>query len=163
MIKIGITGHRELEEKHIAKYGSEILTQLISKQKQYGKVVVLSLLADGADRLIVHQALKLNIDFIAVLPLALNEYEKDFTCKSKDEFYHLLSKAKKIITLENKYKNRDFSYEKAGHFVSDNSNILFALWDGKHTGLKGGTSEIVKYHLRKNKKLWHLKALRNDI
>ncbi len=120
-------------------------------------------MADGADRLMVHEAMKLNIEFIAVLPMALSVYEKDFTCKSKDEFYHLLSKAKETINLENKNKNKDTLYEKAGHFISDNCDILFALWDGEHTGLKGGTSDIVKYHLKNKKELWHLKVDRNAI
>lgn len=30
--------------------------------------------------------------------------------------------------------------------ISENSDILIALWDGKYNNLQGGTGEIVKYH-----------------
>lgn len=145
------------------EYREAVFKQLTTLKHNHSNIILYSALADGADRLVVHEAMKLNIEFIAVLPMALSEYEKDFTCKSKDELYYLLSKAKETINLGNKNKNKDTLYKKAGHFISDNCDILFALWDGEHTGLKGGTSDIVKYHLKKKKELWHLKVDRNAI
>ena len=145
------------------EYREAVFKQLTTLKQKHSNIILYSALADGADRLVVYEAMKLNIEFIVVLPMALSVYEKDFTCKSKDEFYHLLSKAKETINLENKNKNKDTLYEKAGHFISDNCDILFALWDGEHTGLKGGTSDIVKYHLKNKKELWHLKVDRNAI
>lgn len=145
------------------EYREAVFKQLTTLKQNHSNIILYSALADGADRLMVHEAMKLNIEFIAVLPMALSVYEKDFTCKSKGEFYHLLSKAKETINLGNKNKNKDTFYEKAGHFISDNCDILFALWDGEHIGLKGGTSDIVKYHLKNKKELWHLKVDRNAI
>lgn len=157
MTKVGITGHRKLRKNHIAKYEEELFLKLKHLQNIHKDIIIISSLADGADRLIIYQALKLHVEFIAVLPMPQKEYEKDFICNSRDEFRYLLYKAKKIITLKSICKDRDCLYEQAGHFVSDNSDILFALWDGKDVGLKGGTSEIVKYHnSKKNHILYHL-------
>jgi len=163
MIKIGITGHRDLNKEQLALYQRKVFLELKQLQNKYDKIIILSPLSDGADRLIVEQALKLDIEFIVALPMPLKEYEKDFTCSSKDEFYSLLSKAKKIITLEDVDKDRDTLYEQAGHYISDNCDILFALWDGKHTGLKGGTSEIVEYYTSKRVySLYHLIVSRDN-
>ncbi|MBL0722073.1 MAG: DUF1273 family protein [Sulfurovum sp.] len=163
MLKIGITGHRELNKVYLSLYEKKIFTKLKYLLKKHNKVLVISPLAYGADRLIVKQALKLNIEFIAVLPMPIKEYEKDFDDVSKVEFYHLLSKAKKMIVLPNIYNDKNLLYEQVGHYISDNSDILFALWDGKNTGLKGGTSEIVKYHKMHNKVIYHIKVDRHSI
>lgn len=162
MIKIGITGHRDLNKNYIHLYEKKVFLKLKYLQKKYDKILVISPLADGADRLVVKQAQKLNIEFIAVLPMPIEEYEKDFDDVSKVEFYHLLSKANKTIILSSKEINRDMLYEQVGHFVSDNSDILFAIWDGEYIGFKGGTSEIVKYHLsKKSYIIYHLLVSKN--
>lgn len=92
----------------------------------------------------------------------VKEYKKDFEYSSKKEFDLLLKKANTITTLTYEEDvSRNFKYESAGKYVSDNCDILIALWDGKYNDLQGGTSETVKYHLNKNKKIWHLKVDRN--
>ena len=68
MLKIGITGHRDLQKEKITQYKLEVLKQLKILKQQYSKVIIYSSLADGADRLVVHEAIKENIDFIAILP-----------------------------------------------------------------------------------------------
>lgn len=166
MLKIGITGHRELRKEKITQYKLEVLKQLKILKQQYSKVIIYSSLADGADRLVVHEAIKENIDFIAILPMKKSIYLEDFDCDSKHEFEELIQKAKQIIVMDIPIDisfNKDIQYELASKYISDNSDILLALWDGTYNGLEGGTSETVKYHLSKNKKLWHLKVDRNGI
>jgi len=164
MIKIGITGHRVLDEKVIKTCKLKFFEELNLLKNKYSNIVFLSPLADGADRLVVFEAIKLNIEFIAVLPMSKDEYKKDFNDASTLEFDYLLTKAKKIITLPNSSTCRELLYEKVGYFVSDNCDMLFALWDGTYTGLKGGTSEIVKYYCsKKNYFLYHFHVSRSDI
>jgi hypothetical protein len=162
MIKLGITGHRNLDIRFIKQYKQKVLNKLIKLKQKYNNILLYSALADGADRLVVFEAIKLNIDFIVVLPMDKNIYKTDFDIESKREFDDLLEKSKEIITIPiNKDFKRDLQYELAGHYISNNSDILFALWDGQYNKLKGGTSEIVKYHIKQNKKLFHLKVDRN--
>jgi hypothetical protein len=42
---------------------------------------------------------------------------------------------------------RDLQYAQAGMFASSHSHILLALWDGEESGLLGGTSQVVSFHL----------------
>jgi hypothetical protein len=148
MIQIGITGHRDLKKVCVTHYRKELETLLKALKKEHTSVILYSALADGADRLIVEVAIALNIDYIVVLPMEKVVYCQDFSQSSLKKFEYFLNNAlavKEMPLLE----NRDAQYEIAGRYISDKSNILISLWDGCHTYLQGGTSEIVKYHLSK--------------
>lgn len=164
MLKIGVVGHRNLKKSRLPSYSLEIFNNLKKLKEKYKNIRLYSALADGADRLVVNEAIKLDIKFIAVLPMQKELYKNDFDVTSKIEFDELLTKAYEILTITHKKPfSKNTQYELAGHYISDNSDMLFALWDGKDTHLQGGTSAIVKYHLKNKKELWHLKVGRNDI
>ncbi len=165
-MKIGITGHRDLKKENIKIYQLSVNKQLKMLKENYTNLIVYSALADGADRLVVYEAIKLNIDFITVLPMNTDIYTEDFTTDSKKEFEQLIRKSKQVIqmkTIKNTIFCREIQYELASQYISDKSDILFALWDKKFNTLQGGTSETVKYHLQQNKQLWHLKVDRNSL
>ena len=166
MIKIGITGHINLKAECILYYRNELLRILKVLKNRYTKVVLYSALADGADRLIVEVAMRLNIEYIAVLPMPKTDYCTDFTEVSSVQFEYLLEHALSIVEMpfySANGKDRDLQYEASGIFISDMCDILIALWDGKHTYLKGGTGEIVKYHLSKKcYSLYHLLVSRES-
>lgn len=159
---VGIIGHRDLSKKDTYKYKKNILNILKYLQKQNIDIKVISPLADGADRLAVYQAIRLNITFEAVLPMNKCDYKKDFEYYSKKVFDLLLKKANTITTLTYKEDvSRNFKYESVGKYISDNCDILIALWDGKYNDLQGGTSDILKYHLKNKKAFYHIKVDRN--
>ena len=168
MFKVGITGHRYLKPNCINHYQKEVSKLLKKLQQKHKDIVIYSPLADGADRLIVNEAIKLNIPYIAILPMPKENYIMDFDKNSKQEFELLLNNANDIMilplckgsTIESiatYTKERDLQYEAVGHKIADISDNLIALWDKKDIGLIGGTGEIVKYF--KNKKLGILSHL----
>ena len=169
MIIIGITGHRHLKEECIVFYEEQIRKQLRVWKDEYGEVLLYSSLADGADRLAVEVALGLDIPFVAVLPMETACYVSDFTEVSTIKFDALLGRASLVLEMSI-HKGRVFDphartclYESTGRFISDKSDILMALWDGKYTDLKGGTGELVAYHLAKTKyRLYHLPVSRHS-
>lgn len=158
MLKIGIIGHRNLNEGKLKQYKIFIHNQLEKLKLGHKDLIIYSSLADGADRLMIHVAIELKIDFVVVLPMEKEKYNLDFSSESKKEFNELSKEAIDTIIMLDKNNSRESQYELAGKYLSDNSDILFALWDGKYNDLQGGTSETVKYHLNKNKQLWHLKV-----
>lgn len=164
MIKIGIAGHRDLDKRYIEEYKKQVLKKLDDLRQKHHEVILISPLADGADRLVVYEAMKLGIKYIAALPMQKKLYKDDFDTTSKLEFEKLLKNAERVLTISHtKPFIRDRQYELVGRYISNNCNILFALWDGKQNGFIGGTGEIVKYHLKNKKKLWYLKVDRNAI
>ena len=165
MVKIGIVGHRNLKRECIGHYKQQVKELLILLKEEHKDVLLYSSLADGADRLVVEVGRSLMIDYIAVLPMDTDSYRLDFTDVSKKEFEHSLMHASGIVEMQwlNKpsalfhSSHRDAQYEAAGHYIADECDILIALWDGKQSCLRGGTSETVNYFMkRKNAILYHL-------
>jgi len=173
IFKVGITGHRNLKKECIYYYQKQVHSLLADLQKKHTEIIIYSPLSDGADRLIVYEAIKLGIEYIAVLPMPKEIYIIDFDTESVIEFNTFIKNAKDITmiplandnTLEeisNHGGQRDMQYEAAGHYIADTCNALVALWDGKSIGLVGGTGEIVRYYTNKHRsRLYHLLVSRS--
>ena len=158
---LGITGHRDIPQEDVDKLKEkikEIFNELKGKYP-HTPLLLLTPLAEGADRIAAKAAIEEGIDYAVVLPFPEEEYVKDFP-ESKDEYYDLRDKEKHknlkgIFPLKDKMDDdakkygpeRDKLYENVGAYIARHSQILIALWDGKE-GKKGGTSEIVKFKLK---------------
>ena len=67
MIKIGITGHRDLDKRFLKDYKKQVAEKLNLLKQKHREIVILSPLADGADRLLVYEAMKLDIKYLTNL------------------------------------------------------------------------------------------------
>jgi len=150
-IVVGVTGHRKLEnEPFLAKQVQLTLKkikQLIPPLKNTPLIFsILSPLAEGADRLVAREVLKISeLQLEAILPLEKDDYLKDFKLpESKAEFEEFLTQARHTKKLPSA-GSRTEAYSQAGRYVVDHCDVLIALWDGKHAAGQGGTGEIVHY------------------
>ena len=157
---IGITGHRDLDESATNKVHQHLLGFLtnIKKQLQNTPIIILSGMADGADRIIVKVALELELNIKALMPMPGKEYCKDFSeasykefrqlCKSENvvvevvEQIHQLDKGEEITG-----QDRDNQYWVLGQYLINHVNLLVAVWDGQNTGYTGGTSDVLLDYL----------------
>ena len=154
-IIVGITGHRDIFVEDEAELRRLVSDQLQALKNEFPNtpLLLLSGLAEGADRLVVQVAIELDIAFSAVLPMPQEEYCNDFeTMESKQEFTQLLTYAKWIETLPSPAYNmhtssRNDCYEQLGVYLARYSQVLMALWDGDTTEKAGGTSQVVRYFL----------------
>jgi hypothetical protein len=108
----------------------------------------ISPIAEGADRLLAHSALKQGFSLACPLPFAREEYEKDFTsADSKQEFLALLQQAgPAVVELDGARGDAEnLSYEAVGRYVVRNCDILVAIWNGKPGRGFGGTTDIVRF------------------
>jgi hypothetical protein len=168
-IKLGVTGHRVLKDQDIiAQKVKEVLNSQIYDLfdtdifKENGKpsiaFTILTPLAEGADRLVAREVLKLPDSIIeVVLPFSKEDYLQDFGSEgSKKEFEELYHRSRNPIVLENillagglstieRAEARNKAYEDVGRYVVTHCNVLIALWDGKPSRGRGGTAEIVAY------------------
>jgi len=154
-VVIGVTGHRKLEnEPWVVKEVHRIIErikQLIPPLKNTPLVFsILSPLAEGADRLVAREVLKVSGSQLeAILPLERDDYLEDFELlESKTEFEEFLSKARHIKRLPPQ-KSRTEVYAQVGRYVVDHCDVLIALWNGKPSAGQGGTAEIVRYARKK--------------
>jgi len=152
---VGILGHRDIADEDKPRLKKLIKQVLEEKKIQYPDtpIVVLTPLAEGADRLAAYSAMECGLSYIAILPMRLVEYKKDFkTQQSLQEFNDLLEKSEywyelpllnsKVQSLRSS-KNRNDQYYNLGFHIARQSQMLIALWDGKINNKRGGTAHIV--------------------
>jgi hypothetical protein len=171
---IGVTGHRDLREEdriHLAAKVKEILLDL-RRDYPATPLIVMSALAEGADRLVAEVALAPDVGarVVAPLPLPLAMYEQDFESitvletplvtvavsrSSREEFRELLARTDWFeldLAPGNSYEaiaepgpERNRQYELVGRYIAKQSQILIALWDGAESDAMGGTAEVVGF------------------
>jgi hypothetical protein len=155
---IGISGHRDirLEDQLILK--NLIVSFIREKRCDYPNtpVILLTPLAEGADRIAAYAAREAGIPYLVPLPMPIEPYRHDFdTPDSLNEFNRLLEEADMWFelplsegTLERDLQTskpkRDLQYALLGNYIANNSHILIALWDGVENAQQGGTSEVIR-------------------
>ncbi len=157
-VRIGVTGHRFLAE--IGKLRAEVDRALDDIERAFGghKLVVVSPLAEGADRLVAEAVLQRGGDLTVPLPLPVEDYLQDFESQeSKAEFRQLLERAAEVIELP-ATPTRNEAYEQVGLYVLDNCDVLIAVYDGQPSQGRGGTAEIVERALQRGMPVLHVKA-----
>jgi len=153
---VGITGHRDIvpEDRDMLKKKIKDVFDELRNELPDTPLLLLTPLAEGADRLAAEVAIKENIDYIVPLPLPVDDYKTDFP-DSEEEFDGYLKKAlghfelplRKAKPIKQRKPDRDESYKNVGVYIVKHCQVLIALWDGKDTGLTGGTSQIVNFQL----------------
>jgi hypothetical protein len=156
IVALGIAGHRYMTEMEKLIEGVDRAVQRILETFPDSNFRIFSSLAEGADRILAKRLLLIpNARLWVLLPLPEEEYLKDFkTSGSKQEFLGLLGNAERVINLPVS-KKREEAYLAAGKYVLENSDVLFAIWDGKPAQGVAGTAEIVAMaHERKLPLAW---------
>ncbi len=141
---IGVTGHRVLAEPERVAAGVEAALAQIAAAYPGRSLTFVSALAEGADRLVVGQALeRAGTRVVAVLPVPRYDYLADFdSAGSKDEFLRILSSANEVIELPAR-SSREEAYAAAGNAVLEQAEALLVIWDGQGAEGQGGTGEVV--------------------
>ncbi|QGA53908.1 hypothetical protein GFS03_04620 [Sulfolobus sp. E5-1-F] len=155
---VGITGHRDIPDEdrdRLKELIKGVFRELRSKFPDT-PLLLLTPLAEGADRIAAEAALEEGVKYVVVLPMREDLYKDDFK-DSLEEYERLKKQAlgyftlpidpSKIDAIKQYGPERDQRYEEVGVYIVKHCQVLIALWDGKVTGLKGGTSEIVKFKL----------------
>lgn len=160
-LRIGVTGHLHLTgtawwSKRIAEALDLILDRLAPAGDTSVAWIVISSLAEGADRLIAEAILNLPGSLLEVpLPLPRREYMTDFqTRESKDAFTRFFEQASMVI-YPPRFETRAAAYEWAGQAMVGRSDIVIALWDKQARGV-GGTADIVELARRYGRPVVHI-------
>ncbi len=160
---IGVTGHRDLlpdeEQQELLRCAFADFLRRLHEEVPNTPLVVLSALAEGADRLAAEVAVslrgELDISVIAPLPLEQHEYERDFP-HTVDDFRTLLREKIKHHffigmaegnTAENvrHAEHRRQQYAALGQYVARNCQVLVAFWNGHDQQKTGGTAHVLAF------------------
>jgi hypothetical protein len=159
---VAVTGHRDLLPAELPEIRRRVRALILGLRDAYPDraIMMLSPLAEGADRLAAEEALDIGIPLVVVLPMPREHYLQDFpTPGSCAEFDRLCAAAADVFELplvaatagppaEGPQVNREAQYAKCGVFLCAHCHILLALWDGKTSTQVGGTSQVVHFHHR---------------
>jgi hypothetical protein len=148
---VALGGHRDLRPEDISGLEARVAEVLGELGRRYPSVpvVLVSSLAEGADRLGARVALRLGIGLVVALPLPREEYEKDFaTPESRAEFAALLDRAQDWFSVDVLPGSpRDYAYARAAAYVTQRSQLVIALWDGMPLSREAGTASLVRFAL----------------
>jgi hypothetical protein len=155
---LGITGHRDLRDEDLPALEERVegIIAHFRERNPHTPLVLLSPLADGADRLAARVALRCGVRLIVPLPLGREEYARDFeTGASHVEFEALLQRADDSFELpliagntatntheQNGHRAEQYAF--VGAYIVRHCQVLIALWNGT-AGPDGGTGDIVQF------------------
>ncbi len=154
MTKIGVSGHRFLADTEALFRSVDRALDIIDAHfdRPY---IVLSSLAEGADRMAANRAFAHWEDarLVVSLPLDVEDYLQDFkTRSSKADFLKLMARADSILQPPAAFARED-AYLAAGARVVELCDVLIAVWDGARAQGKGGTADIVAQAREKERPL----------
>jgi hypothetical protein len=159
---LGVTGHRDPLPTAISELREQIRKLLAQLRADYPatRLMLLSPLAVGADRLVAQEFLALPEDaragLVAVLPMSKDLFVTDFLPQQRVEFEQLLAQVQQVIitplpvgvsaaAIAQPGADRDRQYQLCGQFISRHCQVLVALWDGRDNAAVGGTADIVSF------------------
>ncbi len=178
-LRLGITGHRQLEDEPAVAGGVARLLDRIDGTLNQQDVAplswtVVSALARGADRLFAEAVLDNKRGRLEVItPFPVDEYRKDFDAETDSaHFERLLARAGQVQQLEmvpgvaapagdSQVPADEAAYLTAGERLVDSSEILVAIWNGRGSP-GGGTADVVQYAVQQERVVIWLDSSRPD-
>lgn len=164
-LRVGVTGHRgppKLPTEAVAPVRAAldrvlkaIAEEALKAQTIYDacapareaaspEFVVVSSLAEGADRLLADAGFAAGFTFEAVLPFHRNDYARDFKTEDSQAVYEsLMERASAVFELDGDPADRPRAYETAGLIMLANIDVLITIWDGNPAAGVGGTAQII--------------------
>jgi hypothetical protein len=162
---IGVTGHRDLREQDVPRLEQEVAAIIAGLRRDYLRndpqtpIIVLSALAEGADRLVARVALAHGARLIAPMPMPLADYRRDFepglAPGNMAELDSLLAQAiaapvmrlhASLEEIRSDPVKRAEQYREVGIFIDQHCHVLLALWDGDGKDMAvGGSAEVVTF------------------
>lgn len=122
--------------------------------------VLLSALAEGADRYAALAALDAGMALSVALPFPVEEYAKDFAePASRDEYARLIDAADRVMILPGRRDSTSRAYDGVGIVILENSDLILAVWDGGASAGKGGTTDLLERAAAMGMPIVHIDAL----
>ena len=138
---VGVTGHRILTELDKIVSGIDQALDKIEEAFPSRSMLLLSPLAEGADRIVANRIL-MHRGGRLIVPLSECRDMNFTNPDSKKEFQDLLDQADEVVRLP-PAGSRAQAYAAEGRYVLSHCDVLVAVWDGKSAQGEGGTGMIV--------------------
>jgi hypothetical protein len=143
VLPVGFTGHRRLADEAAAR---AVLHDFLREYKASTAAIVYGVCsaAAGGDLLFAESCLELDISLRVLLPMAADEFRKDFDAETWARVVHVLARAMSVEVTGERGERSELYYE-CGIRTVQQCRLLVALWDGQQARGVGGTAEIVEF------------------
>ena len=146
-VKVGTTGHRTLTDLTPLREGILEGIQVIQKEYPGRPLILLSLLAEGADRIVAEAVLRTpDAKLVPVIPFEAEKYADQFGppgAPSRIHYQALLSRSRDAIQLPDSVSMEE-GYVAAAKTIVEESDVLMAVWDGQEAQGPGGTGHVIE-------------------
>ena len=154
---VAVTGHRDLRPQDLDSLRQEVRSVFAGMHSRMPNtpLVLLSGLAEGADQLVADVALEQGLLLVAALPMPVDIYKEQMTEEGQKKLdgFLALSAIQIMLPLDGQTVEevhtseaaRAECYEGLARFLARYGQSLIALWDGKDSQKRGGTSSVVHY------------------
>ncbi len=160
-MRIGVTGHRDPDPADIPALRRDItdLLRWLQTRLPGVELVLVSGMANGADRIAMDAAFDAGLHVHALLPMPLAMYLDDFDAGSRADLQQRISDPRVTCTELDLPQDldpaaactpgaeRDRLYLALSERLRRCTGLLLALWDGADTGRPGGTGDTVLRYL----------------
>jgi hypothetical protein len=160
-LNIGVTGHRlnRISQRQLERLTPQVTPVLRQIARLSGEVrpMLVSSLAEGADRHLARLALDAGFGLHALLPFERQDCLRDFPgVVSRLDFSDLLARAEQVTELPGRPGYNAQAYHRAGQALLEQSDLLLAVWDGEPARGPGGTAEVVEGACRRRMPVVHV-------
>jgi hypothetical protein len=154
---VAVTGHRDLRSQDLDLLRQEVRAIFSGMRRRMPNtpLMLLTGLAEGADQLVAEVALEQNVLLAAAIPMPVDIYKEQMAEEAQKKLDSLLAlsvlqimiplEGQTVQGLRTSEAARAECYEALARFLSRYGQSLIALWDGKNSQKRGGTSSVVHY------------------
>jgi hypothetical protein len=168
-LTVGLIGHRKLPAQEIDGLVAEfdVFIEGLLGSLEHTPILLLTSLAEGADRIALRSRFRESLTICAVLPFDVEDYRGDFQgAESLQDFEESLNSVDECVepfASDSKTTQRNLDYRKCANWISERSNILVAIWNGKFNDEPGGTSDTINFRAEKSELAGSIESLNKNI
>ncbi len=159
-IIIGVTGHRDLDLRpdydRVLRERVDAIFAKLAHDYPTTPLLLLTPLAEGADRLVAEVARARGIPYRVPLPMPLAQYREDFTTEQSRAAFDTVAAGAETppytIPQPASGPARDAGeraefYARVGAHIVRSSHVLIALWNGLPIDKTGGTADVIGFRV----------------
>jgi len=157
-VRVAVIGHRILADLGPLAAGVREALDLI-RGDEARAVTVVSMLAEGADRLVAEEALRTPGGALeALLPRPAEEYARDFGADGSPSRLHFATLLARAAAVRVVPPDDGAEYRAAGRAIVNAADAVLGMWDGREAQGPGGTGELVAWAQARGKPVFVVRA-----
>ena len=156
-VRAGVTGHQDLGTPEQRRWVADALSETVDA---YGVTEGITSLAIGADQLFAELLAQRGVPYRAIIPCA--GYEQTFDDEHLAGYERLLGLSASTVELDYEEPSEE-AFFAAGKRVTELSELVVAVWNGRGAQGLGGTADVVEHAVTQHKTVVHINPVTSRV